>query len=272
MAAIRFSRSTIAAVAALALGALVIVWLLLPRGDPAGGNRSAEELLRSGASACEAIQFEGSRFTACRYRAGDDRLELILDPGGQPLRSFAALDQHLGSRTEELRFAMNAGMYNEAGQPIGLYMEDGRERRPLNRRDGPGNFHLQPNGVFAVDTVGRVSVVRSDAFRPGPETVWATQSGPMLVIDGALHPRISDNGTSLNVRNGVGVSAPDTAWFVISDEPVSFGRFARLFRDRLGCRNALFLDGTVSSLWDRPAARMDAYSSLGPIVAVFRSR
>ena len=90
-----------------------------------------------------------------------------------------------------------------------------------------------------------------------------------LLIDGALHPRFSENGASLHVRNGVGVTDADTAWFAISDEPVSFGRFARLFRDYLNCPNALFLDGAVSSLWDRPAGRRDAYPSLGPLIAVF---
>lgn len=219
--------------------------------------------------ACERIEFEGSHFTACRYRPGDQRIEFTLDPGGTPLRSFSALQQHLGPRAERLRFAMNIGMYDEAGQPIGLYVEDGRERRRLNLRDGPGNFHLKPNGVFTVDELGRVAIMSSENYKARREIRWATQSGPMLVIDGALHPRISDNGESQNIRNGVGVAAPDIAWFAISDEPVSFGRFARLFRDRLGCANALFLDGTVSSLWDKPGERMDPYFELGPMVTVY---
>jgi prepilin-type processing-associated H-X9-DG protein len=228
-------------------------------------------LLRSGPSACEFITFEGSRFTACRYRRGEDRIALILDPGGKTLRSLLALRQHLGGQAERLRFAMNAGMYDRAGKPIGLYVEDGRERRPLNTRNASGNFHLKPNGVFSVDADGRVAVAASERFRPAAGIRWATQSGPMLVIDGQLHPKFSADGTSLYVRNGVGVSDPDTAWFAISEEPVSFGRFARLFRDRLGCANALFLDGSVSSLWDRPAGRIDAYPGLGPLVAVFKA-
>jgi prepilin-type processing-associated H-X9-DG protein len=146
---------------------------------------------------------------------------------------------------------------------------EGRERHRINRRKGGGNFHLLPNGVFQIARDGRVSIVTSAAYDPGAHPRWATQSGPMLVIDGALHPDIQPNGSSLHVRNGVGVANPDTAWFAISEEPVSFGRLARLFRDVLGCRNALFLDGSVSSLWDRPAARQDGYSNLGPMVAVF---
>ena len=247
-----------------------VAWLLWPRPDPQPKVQpTAEDLLATGPSACERIEFEGSRFTACRYRRGEDRIELFLDRGGRPLRSLAALELHLGPRAGSLRFAMNAGMYDRAGRPIGLYIENGRERRALNTRNASGNFHLKPNGVFTVDGQGRVSVVTSDAYQASDDLRWATQSGPMLVIAGALHPRFSENGASLHVRNGVGVADPDTAWFAISDEPVSFGRFARLFRDRLGCRDALFLDGAVSSLWDHPAARMDAYPSLGPMVAVF---
>ena len=91
----------------------------------------------------------------------------------------------------------------------------------------------------------------------------------MLVIDGRLHPAIQDNGPSLHVRNGVGVDSADTAWFVISEDAVSFGRLARFFRDALGCRNALYLDGSVSSLWDRPAGRTDTNTRARTVVAVF---
>jgi prepilin-type processing-associated H-X9-DG protein len=269
MAAIRFK--TAAAAAALLIISAGAAWLLWPR-TPEQPTRSADELLRPGESACERITFEGTRFTACRYRRGEDRIALTLDPGGAGLRSLTALRTHLGDDAQTLRFAMNAGMYDGAGRPIGLYVENGRERRALNRRDGPGNFHLKPNGVFTVDTDGRVAVLPSELYRRSSRIRWATQSGPMLVIDGDLHPRFSADGASLYVRNGVGVADADTAWFAISEEPVSFGRFARLFRDRLGCANALFLDGSVSSLWDRPANRVDAYPALGPLIAVFKAQ
>jgi len=165
---------------------------------------------------------------------------------------------------------MNAGMYDEGGQPIGLYVEQGRRLRRVNLRDGPGNFHMQPNGIFSVDGQGRVAVATSEAFaRRQPEAMWATQSGPMLVIDGRLHPDIRPDGESRLVRNGVGVRDPESAFFVISDDPVSFGRFARFFRDVLRCPNALFLDGTVSSLWDPGGNRRDGGRALGPMVMVF---
>jgi uncharacterized protein YigE (DUF2233 family) len=223
------------------------------------------------AAACELRRFEGTPFTVCRFDARSQRLELMLDgPDGRPLRSFAALEAALGPRAAAVRFAINGGMYDEAGVPIGLYVEDGKERKSLNRRQGPGNFHMMPNGVFAVDRQGRVSVTSTASFRsqvPAPR--WATQSGPMLVIDGRLHPAFDADGQSQLVRNGIGVGDARTAYFVISEEGVSFGRFARFFRDALGCSDALYLDGTVSSLWDPGAGRQDAYSQLGPLIVAF---
>jgi uncharacterized protein YigE (DUF2233 family) len=211
-------------------------------------------------------RFEGSAFTVCRFDARADRLELV---DGSNLRSLAALEASLGARAARVKFAMNAGMYDEAGRPIGLFVAGGRREKSLNLRAGSGNFHLLPNGVFAQDAEGRLSVTPSTRFTARVKApVWATQSGPMLVIDGKLHPKFDENGQSRLVRNGVGVASPDTAFFVISEEPVSFGRFARLFRDALGCRNALYLDGSVSSLWDPAAGRQDAYSELGPMIVV----
>ena len=198
-------------------------------------------------------------------------IALKLDEGGETLRSFDRLEKALGPRAGQLLFAMNAGMYDEEGMPIGLYVEEGRERHPISRKDGPGNFHMKPNGVFAIGPKNIVSIVPADKWpRSGAPARWATQSGPMLVIGGKLHPLIQPNGDSLNIRNGVGTSDGRTAWFVISDDPVSFGRLARLFRDRLGCSDALYFDGAVSSLWDRPAGRRDSGHELGPMVAVLR--
>ena len=222
--------------------------------------------------ACESRSFEGSAFTVCPYDARTDELRLVLSGAdGKPLRSLAALQAALGAEAVRVSFAMNAGMYDEEGDPIGLYVEQGKPLARLNLRSGPGNFHLLPNGVFAADADGSVSVTTSPAFaKRKAKPLWATQSGPMLVIGGKLHPKFDHDGPSQLVRNGVGVKDSRTAYFVISDFGVSFGRFARFFRDVLGCRDALYLDGTVSSLWEPAAGRQDPYSSLGPMVVVLR--
>jgi uncharacterized protein YigE (DUF2233 family) len=246
------------------------------RGTEDGDGNAGEPLDLEAAvvtPACESRHFEDSPFTLCRYDPASDELRLVLEgDDGAPLRSFAALEHSLGrGEAARLRFAMNAGMYDEEGRPIGLFVESGEEQTPLNRRDGPGNFHLLPNGVFWVDGRGHAHVTATEAYaQAAPSPPWATQSGPMLVIDGELHPKFDEDGESRLFRNGVCADASGAAWFAISEEGVSFGRFARLFREALGCRNALYLDGTVSSLWDPGAGRQDAYGRLGPLLVVLK--
>ena len=240
-----------------------IVWRLSQADD------ARPEAAKAAAGPCETRTFEGSRFTACRYDSSRHRIAIADARDGKALRGFAALGESLGPEAETLLFAMNAGMYDEQGLPIGLHVENGRELHAVNLNDGPGNFHLKPNGVFAVDANGKVSIVPGDNWGRR-KALFASQSGPMLLIGGRLHPRIQPDGPSLHVRNGVGTADGRTAWFVISEDPVSFGRFARFFRDALGCRDALFFDGAVSSLWDPGAGRMDRGYALGPMVAVFR--
>lgn len=219
---------------------------------------------------CETHMFEGSRFIVCTYDASRHELRLASRrQGGGYLRTFDALALDLDGDAERVRFAMNAGMYNDAGAPIGLYVEDGEERHPLRLTDGPGNFHMKPNGVFWQDASGAVHVTVSDAYAETPrEARWATQSGPMLLIDGALHLEFQNDGPSRYVRNGVGVRDGRRAYFVISSGAVSFGRFARFFRDELHCRDALFFDGSVSSLWAPSLDRRDSAHELGPMIVV----
>ena len=90
----------------------------------------------------------------------------------------------------------------------------------------------------------------------------------MLVIGGVLHPKIEASGTSEKIRNGVGVKDGHIVIFAISEEPVTFYEFATLFRDRLGCPDALYLDGSVSSLYAPAVGREDDLLPLGPIVGV----
>lgn len=228
--------------------------------------------------ACEPLTFEGSRFTICRVDPARHELRLAASGSdGQPLFTFGNLAKRLGPEAARVVFAMNAGMYDLKGRPIGLYVENGVEGRRLNRREGHGNFHLLPNGVFWQDSRG-FHVAPTDAFADSAAVAaptglrLATQSGPMLVINGALHPRITPDGPSRKTRNGVGITADGRAIFVISDDKVSFGKLARLFRDQLGCPNALFLDGFVSSLWDAGSGRFDQKVPLGPMIVVSERR
>ncbi|GGZ10682.1 hypothetical protein GCM10011614_27030 [Novosphingobium colocasiae] len=161
-------------------------------------------------------------------------------------------------------------MYDTSSQPIGYYVENKNRLHQINRRDGKGNFYLKPNGVFYGATKGPWAVLSSDDFtkQVSKRPELGTQSGPMLLIDGKFNPHISQSGTSEKIRNAVGVDDRGQAHFVISDEPVSFGLLARMMRDHCKTPNALFLDGTVSSLWDPATGRLDAQFPLGPLIVV----
>lgn len=220
--------------------------------------------------ACVTRDFEGSRFVVCAYDAQRDDMRLASrTPEGAYARDFETLETMLGADAAHVRFAMNAGMFNDVGAPIGLYIENGDRQHVIRQTDGPGNFHMKPNGVFWVADNGDVHVdITDDYVAAAPTPRYATQSGPMLLINGALHPRFAEDGASRYLRNGVGVGDSRTAYFVISSGFVSFGRFARFFRDELGCRDALFLDGSVSSLWAPSLDRQDDNQELGPLVVV----
>lgn len=210
-----------------------------------------------------------ANYTVCRFDARADRIKLYLkDASNIPYGNFSKLANALEMDGQILSFAMNGGMYHQDRSPAGLYIEEGRQTQKINTNDGPGNFHLLPNGVFVVHQ-GGAAVMQSAQYLLAkfPNPAFATQSGPMLVIDGKLHPKFDANSTSLNIRNGVGVDG-DKIFFAISNEKVNFHSFASLFKDHLGTPNALFLDGAVSKLYAPGLKRNDSGAPMGPIIAV----
>jgi uncharacterized protein YigE (DUF2233 family) len=217
------------------------------------------------AATCRDLDFDGASYTICEVTAADD-LRLFLNGPDGAYGSFRNLDDALAAQGLALGFAMNAGMYHRDLAPVGLYVEDGAEAAPLITSDGPGNFGLLPNGVFCWGDGFRV--IESRAFRDeGPACRYATQSGPMLVIDGDLHPRFLEGSDSLYIRNGVGVSADGTrAVFAISNDAVNFHSLARLFRDQLGLPDALYFDGNISRLYAPMLDRHDGGFPMGPIL------
>jgi uncharacterized protein YigE (DUF2233 family) len=196
---------------------------------------------------------------------------------GQPYASIHALQQWGAAHGRQLLFAANAGIYDAHGEPLGLYVENGKALKPLNTAHGDpaaGNFSLLPNGVFAVDANGHATVQTTADFAAAhAKPRLATQSGPMLVIDGRINPRFDADSDSTKWRSGVCARKPDEAVFVVSAAPVNFHTFAQLFRDKLDCRNALYLDGTLSQIfvdgdyYGAPAFMVKPYAGIFAVFA-----
>jgi uncharacterized protein YigE (DUF2233 family) len=218
-------------------------------------------------AACERVTFDDAPFTTCRIDLSQTETRLFLrDAEGAIYGSFGRVEAALppGKR---LGMAMNAGMFHEDRSPVGHYIEDGVEEMRVITSDGPGNFGLLPNGVLCL-LEGRAQIVESRAYAEAPPACrHATQSGPMLVIDGALHPRFIADGDSRNIRNGVGVDESGRILHLaISDLLVNFHHFARFFRDHLGLSQALYFDGRVSRLYAPELGRADIGLPVGPII------
>jgi len=230
------------------------------------------------AAPCRNESFRGASYIVCSFDLARDDVRIAWRDGdGRPYRTFAAVAAALGAKGQSLRFAMNGGMYHDDFRPVGLYVENGRELARVNTATRTGapaqipNFYKKPNGVFFIAN-GKAGVRATERFLADrPEVTFATQSGPMLVIDAAIHPAFIVNSTDRKPRNGVGVSGPTRVHFVITVGWVNFYDFARFFRDGLGCDNALFLDGgRASGLYAPELGRDDApgHGGYGPIITV----
>ena len=223
------------------------------------------------AAECERVTYKDNMYSICTVDLTTEKLQLFLyDDEGAPFGHFGNIDAALQEQGKSLGFAMNAGMYHEDRAPVGHYVENGKELQRVISNEGPGNFGLLPNGVLCLNE-GRAEVFETLAFvDAAPMCQSATQSGPMLVIDGALHPRFLKDSTSRFIRNGVGTSADGrTAIFVISDNTVNFHAFGSLFRDFLNLPNALYFDGNISRLRAPQLGRDDVgFTVLGPIIGV----
>lgn len=207
-------------------------------------------------------------FTVVRVEAAKLRL-FWQDDKGRPLRRLDRLAAWQKTQGRALTFGMNAGMYHADGAPVGLLVIDGRELAPLNLGDGngQGNFFLKPNGVFLIDAAGPrvIDAVDYPASREG--VILATQSGPLLLKHGQIHPAFRPSSASRYIRNGV-CALGGQAIFVISERPVTFHEFASFFLDELHCQDALYLDGAVSSLYSPKLGRNDRWQELGPLFGV----
>nr|WP_205620027.1 phosphodiester glycosidase family protein [Acinetobacter sp. neg1] len=184
---------------------------------------------------------------------------------GRYYQKFSNIQKELPA-CKQLSFAMNGGMYHADFQPVGLYIEQGKETEKLNQAKGFGNFFMQPNGVVVWNEQHAIIKTTADYKESDFKAKFATQSGPMLLYKGKINRQFIPDSNSLKIRNGVGVK-DNQLYFVISQQRVSFYQFAQFFKQQLKVDNALYLDGSISSLYLAQNKRHDKAFNLGPIVA-----
>jgi uncharacterized protein YigE (DUF2233 family) len=215
------------------------------------------------------VKFENASFLVVDVDLQRAKLEMHWrNPAGKPFLNFQALEDYLTAKGQRLLAVMNAGIFDTASQPLGLHIERGQILRRLNsRRSGYGNFYLQPNGVFYLEKTAsgtRARLQTTIAFeRDHPsirelgsntQILEATQSGPMLVVDGKLNTAFKADSANRLIRNAIGVPSRSTGAssrvvLVLTETPVNFHTLARFMRDQLECKDALYLDGNISNLY-----------------------
>jgi uncharacterized protein YigE (DUF2233 family) len=223
----------------------------------------------SAPSTAPSITYRGVAYSTHEVDPKKDDLQMFLKfSNGVYIHDFTGLQTYLAGKGEKLLFAANAGMFQPDLTPCGLLVLNGEQVSPLNTNDGQGNFYMKPNGVFLINQKHEARIVNSanyvDELSPA---VWATQSGPMLVLRGDINPDFISDSKNLYIRSGVGVRADGMIVFAISQSPVNFYSFAALFRERLKCPNALYLDGGISQFYPS-GVKSKAPQSFGPLIGV----
>lgn len=204
------------------------------------------------------------------YRADPRRQALRLywrDAQGHRYGSLGQLRQRITTQGDSLIFAMNGGMFNPTFAPQGLYIEDGRELAPLDTSAGAGNFYLKPNGVFYLTATGAAGICPTVAWPTVGRVRYATQSGPLLVLNAHIHPAFRPGSANVQIRNGVGLLPNGRLLLAMSKTKVNFYDFADYFR-RAGCRTALYLDGFVSRTYAPANGWQQLDGDFGVIVGI----
>jgi uncharacterized protein YigE (DUF2233 family) len=196
-------------------------------------------------------------FAAKKDIVDDSILSYTVDPKSQNIQLFWKNDQgeilesiqnlikFVDGKHSKLLFATNAGMYKADHSPKGLFIQNQKTLAPLDTSSGEGNFYLKPNGVFYLAADNTPYICKTADFIDTGQIKLATQSGPMLLVNGAVHAAFKAGSTNLNIRNGVGVLPNNHILFAMSKKEINFYDFAAYFK-KMGCRNALYLDGFVS--------------------------
>jgi len=192
----------------------------------------------------------------------------LTDSQGVLLHNFKRLAKAIEQKGRILQFATNGGIFNPDRSPTGLYIENGKTVSELDLSTKKGNFYLKPNGVFAL-TNQAAYILKSEVYAEKKlDARYATQSGPMLVYQDTLHPAFNEGSTNTYIRSGVGVRQDSILFFAISQQPVNFYDFAMLFKEKLACPDALYLDGAISKMYLPELNRLDSIGNFSAMISI----
>jgi len=214
-------------------------------------------------------EYRSHKFDVIRLDPSQTNLQFCLtNDQGKKYRSFKNLKTTVEAKGQKLNFAMNGGMYLKDGTPQGLYIENGKTIQQIDTtQEAYGNFYLQPNGIFYIENkkgfVNTTSHYLKGNFNPD----FATQSGPMLVIENKIHPAFVEGSKNIHIRNGVGIDAAGKIVLAISNNKLNLFDFAMFFKEKMNCKNALYLDGFVSKAYIPDLNRMEIGGNFGVIIS-----
>jgi uncharacterized protein YigE (DUF2233 family) len=221
-----------------------------------------------------ADSFRTHVFSTCIVNPAKADIRIYNRISKKGVHTFSSLAALAEQEKTTLVLAMNAGMYERNREAKGLLVSKGITEKPLDQDTaGYGNFYLQPNGVFALDSSGHAYVVTTAAYNALADTIsirYATQSGPMLVMDGKVLPRFPDGSPNRHIRNAIGITDQQDVVLAISRDPVTFFEMGS-FMISQGCTSVLYLDGAISQAY-MPDIHTNSLSDgehLGPILVIF---
>jgi uncharacterized protein YigE (DUF2233 family) len=246
-------------------GAMIVVAAMVSAGC---GDRTRQVGADGGVTFRQA-KVGGASYAVAEVDLGRADLRLYWkDSAGARYGSFGNLAGAMKREGKRVVFATNAGIFDRSFAPLGLHVEAGKRLVDLNVGEGAGNFYMKPNGVLAVDANGATIVDAATFAVPADPLRLAVQSGPLLVLKGVVHPAFARESDNRKIRSGVGVVDGRRVVFVLSESPVTFYEFATMMRDRLGCRDALYLDGEISKFYAPKAGWSDGAGDFAGILAV----
>lgn len=239
--------------------------------EPATPAKDLDKFKVEGNAVSQLQSEEGRGFVV--YKVDPDKSEVRLfwrDGRNELYDNFMSYGQDIASRGELLLFATNGGMYQPDQSPQGLYIENGKVLQKADtRKEGYGNFYMQPNGIFLITEKGVPHVIRTQDLR-GYERRgirYATQSGPMLLTDGKMNAKFMKDSPNFHIRSGVGVNENQELVFIISETRVRFYELAKAF-EKMGCKNALYLDGAISQTYLPEIERTEPGGGFGVMIGV----